>query len=161
MGRLGAALGIAIVLVLVVAVAGHGGNRHLGDGDLVWEHQPHVYRNADLPNDRVLSGVIRNDSLRVVTLKARDLNVRASDGGELESAAIFAPTVIRGVFPQNRGEGIPENEQLRIGLRVRLEPGKSAPITVSWRQHDERPSLVDYGTGSLPLPGPLKRRMNG
>jgi hypothetical protein len=152
MGRIGAALGIAIGLVLVVAVAGHGGNGH-GGGDLVWEHQPHVYRNAQLPNDRIVRGVIRNDSLRVVTLTARDLRVRATSGNELESAAVFAPTFIRGVFPQNRAEGIPENEQLRIGMRVRLEPGKSAPITVSWREHDERPSLVDYGTGTLPLPG--------
>lgn len=161
MGRIGAALAIATALILVVAVAGHGGEPRLGSGDLVWEQQPHIYRNAALPDDRVLRGVIKNDSPKVVTLTARDLTVRASGGGELESAAIFAPTFIRGVFPQNRGEGIPENEQLRIGLRVRLEPGKSAPITVSWREHDERPSLVDYGTGSLPLPGPVKRRISG
>ena len=161
MRRIGAALAFGIALILVVTVAGHGGEPRLGSGDLVWEHQPHIYRNAALPDDRVLRGVIRNDSLKVVTLSARDLNVRASGGGELESAAIFAPTFIRGVFPQNRGEGIPENEQLRIGLRVRLEPGKSAPITVSWRERDERPALVDYGTGSLPLPGPVKRRING
>jgi hypothetical protein len=163
-GRIGAALGIAVALVLVVAVAGHGGTGHgggVGGGDLVWEHQPHVYRNAQLPNDRIVRGVIRNDSLRVVTLTARDMRVRASSGNELESAAVFAPTFIRGVFPQNRADGIPENEQLRIGMRVRLEPGKSAPVTVSWREHDERPALVDYGTGSLPLPGELKRRTSG
>ena len=153
MGRIGGALAIAIVLVLAVAVAGHGGEPQLGGGDLVWEHQPHIYRNAELPNDRIVRGVIRNDSLRVVTLTARDLTVRAGGGNELESAAVFAPTFIRGVFPQNRADGIPENEQLRIGMRVRLEPGKSAPVTVSWREHDERASLVDYGSGSLPLPG--------
>ena len=161
MRRIGAALAIGIALILVVAVAGHGGEPRLGSGDLVWEQQPHIYRNAELPDDRVLRGVIRNDSLKVVTLTARDLNVRASGGGELESAAIFAPTFIRGVFPLNRGDGIPENEQLRIGLRLRLEPGKSAPITVSWREHGDRASLVDYGAGSLPLPSPLKRRMHG
>ena len=153
MGRIGAALAIAIVLVLAVAVAGHGGEPQRGGGDLVWEHQPHIYGNAQLPNDRIVRGVIRNDSLRVVTLTARDLSVRASSGNELETAAVFAPTFIRGVFPQNRADGIPENEQLRIGMRVRLEPGKSAPVTVSWREHDERASLVDYGSGSLPLPG--------
>ena len=161
MARIGGALGIAVVLILVVAVSGHGGEPQLGSGDLVWEQQPHIYRSAQLPNDRVLRGVVRNDSLRVVTLKARDLDVRAGGGTELESAAIFAPTFIRGVFPQNRADGIPENEQLRIGLRVRLEPGRSAPITVSWRAHDERASLVDYGSGSLPIPGPLKRRTDG
>ena len=161
MGRIGGALAIGIVLILAVAVAGHGGEPALGSGQLVWEHQPHIYRNAELPDDRVLRGVVRNDSLRVVRLTARDLRVRAGGGDELESAAIFAPTFIRGVFPQNRGEAIPENEQMRIGLRVRLEPGKSAPVTVSWRQQGERASRVDYGSGSLPVPGPLKRRMNG
>jgi hypothetical protein len=149
------------VIAAVAAVAGHGRDGQRGSGDLVWTEQPHVYRNAVLPNDRILRGVVRNDSVRVVTLTARDLNVRTGDGGELESAAIFAPTFIRGVFPLNRADGIPENEQLRIGLRVRLDPGKTAPVTVSWRERDERASLVDYGTGSLPVPGPLKRRTNG
>ena len=96
--------------------------------------------------------MIRNDSVRVVTLKARDLNVRASGGGELESAAIFAPTFIRGVFPQNRGDEIPESEQLRIGLRARLQPGDTAPLTVSWRQQGEQAAVVDYGAGTLPVP---------
>jgi hypothetical protein len=46
----------------------------------------------------------------------------------MEHAAVFAPTFIRGVFPQNRGDEIPESEQLRIGLRARIEPGKTAPL---------------------------------
>ena len=63
-----------------------------------------------------------------------------------------APTFIRGVFPQNRGDAIPENEQLRIGMRARIEPGQTVPITVSWREQQEGAARVDYGTGSLPLP---------
>ena len=152
MKRIGGALAIGIALILVVAVAGHGEEAELGSGDLVFQHQPQIYRNSSLPNDRILRGVIRNDSLRVLTLKARDLKVRAGGGDELESAAIFAPTFIRGVFPQNRGDGIPENEQLRIGLRARIEPGKSVPITVSWRDTGKHAARVDYGTGSLPIP---------
>ncbi len=152
MRRIVGALVIVVGAVLAVAVPGHGKDEPRGNGDLVWEQQPHVYRNSALPDDRILRGVVRNDSLRVVTLTARDLGVRAAGGDELESAAIFAPTFIRGVFPQNRGDAIPENEQLRIGMRARIEPGKTVPITVSWRQRTERASLVDYGTGSLPVP---------
>ena len=37
-------------------------------------------------------------------------------------------------------------------MRARIEPGKTVPITVSWRQQREHASLVDYGTGSLPVP---------
>jgi hypothetical protein len=151
--RIVVALGLVIALVLAVATVSHGGDEQLGNGALVWKQKPRVYRNAELPNDRVLRGVVRNDSLRVITLTARDLQVRARGGDEMDSAAIFAPTFIRGVFPQNRGDGIPENEQLRIGMRARIEPGKTVPITVSWRERGERASLVDYGTGSLPLAG--------
>ena len=152
MRRIVVALGLVIALVLAVAAVSHGGDEQLGKGALVWKQKPRIYRNAELPDDRVLRGVVSNDSLRVMTLTARDLNVRAPGGDEMESAAIFAPTFIRGVFPQNRGSGMPENEQLRIGLRARIEPGKAVPITVSWREHGQHASMVDYGTGSLPVP---------
>ena len=153
MGRIVLALGLVIAAVLAVATVSHGGDQQLGEGTLVWEQKPRVYRNAALPNDRVLRGVVRNDSLRVISLAARDLDVRGADGKELESSAVFAPTFIRGVFPENRGSEMPESEQLRIGLRARIEPGKAVPITVSWRERDERAARVDYGTGSLPVGG--------
>ena len=95
---------------------------------------------------------MRNDTLERIDLVARDLAVRSEEGDELESAAIFAPTFIRGVFPQNRGDEIPVGEQLRIGLRARLEPGQTAPLTVSWRQKGERAVLIEYGRGTLPVP---------
>jgi hypothetical protein len=152
--RIAIALGqvVALVVVVVAAAASHGGDKGLGNGELVWEHQPHVYRVGDLPHDRVLRGVVRNDSLRVITLSARDLGVRTTDGDELESATVFAPTFIRGVFPQNRSDGAPESEQLRVGLRARIEPGKTVPITVSWREHGKQGARVDYGNGSLSVP---------
>jgi hypothetical protein len=142
----------ALVLLLVLA-AGCGGDDELGSGDLVWEKKPRVFKNPNLPDDRILTGMVRNDSLEVVNLVARELGVRTDGGDEMVSAAIFSPTFIRGVFPQNRGDEIPASEQLRIGLRARLEPGKTAPLTVSWRQHGKRAVLVDYGAGALPVPG--------
>jgi hypothetical protein len=153
MGRIVLALGLVLAAVLAVATVSHGGGEQLGGGALVWEQKPHVYRNPALPNDRVLQGVVRNDSLKVMTLTARDLGVRTAAGDDLESATVFAPTFIRGVFPENRGSEIPESEQLRIGLRARIEPGKAVPITVSWRERSERAARVDYGTGSLPIGG--------
>ena len=142
---------LALTLVLVVAV-GCGGDDELGSGDLMWEKKPRVFTNANLPDDRVLAGTVRNDTLETVTLVARELGVRTPGGDEMESAAVFAPTIIRGVFPQNRGTDIPENEQLRIGLRARLRPGETAPLTVSWRQQGEQAAVVDYGAGTLPVP---------
>jgi hypothetical protein len=100
----------------------------------------------------VLTGTVRNDSFKIMKLVARDLDVRTEGGDEMEHAGVFAPPFIRGVFPQNRGDEIPESEQLRIGLRARIEPGKTAPLTVSWRQQGHKAARVDYGTGSLPVP---------
>jgi hypothetical protein len=145
---------LALTLLLAVAaVAGCGGDDELGSGDLMWEKKPRVFTNPNLPDDRVLAGMVRNDTLETVTLVARDLGVRTPGGDKMESAAVFAPTFIRGVFPQNRGTEIPESEQLRIGLRARLRPGETAPLTVSWRQQGNRAAVVDYGAGSLPVPG--------
>jgi hypothetical protein len=151
--RIAGALALALTLVVAVAAVGHGSGGERGSGDLVWQEQPHVYRNPSLPHDRVLRGVIRNDSVRVIMLSARELGVRTADSNEMESAAVFAPTFIRGVFPQNRGIGAPESEELRVGLRARIEPGQTVPITVSWREHGEPAARVDYGTGSLPVTG--------
>ena len=143
---------LALTLLLAVA-AGCGGDDELGSGDLMWEENPRVFTNPNLPDDRILAGTVRNDTLETVTLVARDLGVRSPDGDEMESAAIFAQTFVRGVFPQNRGTDIPEGEQLRIGLQARLKPGETAPLTVSWRQQGARAAVVDYGEGTLPVPG--------
>jgi hypothetical protein len=147
-----AALALMLMLV-VVAAGGCGADDELGSGDLMWEKKPRVFTNPNLPDDRILAGTVRNDSLETVNLVARDLGVRTSGGDDMESAAVFAQTFVRGVFPQNRGSEIPESEQLRIGLRARLKPGETAPLTVSWRQQGEHAAVVDYGRGTLPVPG--------
>ena len=140
------------VLPLLLVAAGCGGGEDRGSGDLVWEEKPRMFKNPNLPDDRIVAGTVRNDTLERMDLVARDLALRSEDGDRLESAAIFAPTFVRGVFPQNRGDDIPVGEQLRIGLRARLEPGQTAPLTVSWRQRGERAVLVEYGRGTLPVP---------
>jgi hypothetical protein len=147
-----AALALTPLLVLAAA-AGCGGDDELGSGDLMWDKEPRVFTNPNLPDDRILAGTVRNDTLDTVTLVARELDVRTPGGDQMESAAIFSQTFVRGVFPQNRGTEIPESEQLRIGLRARLRPGETAPLTVSWRQQGERAAVVDYGAGTLPVPG--------
>ena len=141
-----------ILPLLVVLAAGCGGDDDDGGGDLVWTKEPRVFTNPALPDDRIMTGEVRNDSLERIDIVARELVVRDRDGEQLESAAIFGRSFGRGVFPQNRGEDIPLGEQLRIGLRARLQPGDAAPLAVSWRQGGSRAARVDYGTGSLPVP---------
>jgi hypothetical protein len=144
---------LVLTLLVVVAAVGCGAGDELGSGDLMWEKKPRIFTNPNLPDDRILAGTVRNDSLETVNLTARDLDVRTPGGDDMESAAIFAQTFVRGVFPQNRGSEIPESEQLRIGLKARLKPGETAPLTVSWRLQGRHAALVDYGAGTLPVPG--------
>ncbi|MEX2196514.1 MAG: hypothetical protein WD844_14610 [Thermoleophilaceae bacterium] len=149
-------------LALVLAAAaltlpGCGGDdRDAAAGDLVWTKDPLVFAPETLPDDRVLSGELRNDSLRRVELAAEDLRLVSADGDEVDGSAVFLDTYAHQLFPPTREPegGIPEQELLRLGVKARIEPGETAPLTISWRQPSgaERPVRVDTGLGSLPVP---------
>ena len=70
----------------------------------------------------------------------------------MESAAVFAPTFIRGVFPQNRVHRDSRERAAPYRAAGTLQPGETAPLTVSWRQQGEQAAVVDYGAGTLPVP---------
>jgi hypothetical protein len=146
--RHAAAVGLA-----AVAFGGcGGGDGQERSGDLNWVGTPKVLRPPGLPHDRVLSGTLRNDSFKRLTLVGRDVRLETRDGKRVPSAVVFGRTFVRGVFPLNRAEGSPEVEQFRVRLRVRLDPRQKTPVTVSWRQTPGRPVRLRYGTGFLPLP---------
>jgi len=110
-----------------------------------------------LPDDRVATGTIRNDSLRQVDLKASDIQVVDAEGGAVESTAILLAGFGRGLYNPVREPGaLPDSELTRTGKTAKLEPGKSLPLTVSWRlpADAKEPLRVEYedGGGSLPLP---------
>jgi hypothetical protein len=48
----------------------------------------------------------------------------------------------RSYYPNHKLGSVPEYKR----------SGQTVPITVSWREQQESPARVDYGTGSLPLP---------
>ena len=149
-----AALAVALAAALgVAAVAGRSGDEGpTGSGDLVWIEDPLLVTPATLPGDRVLAGTVRNDSLRRIDLVARNLTLRTAGGDEVAGTKIFNQTYERTVFPRNRGDATPVGEELRIGLRASIQPGKEAPLTVAWHVRDGRPVRIDYGFGSLPVP---------
>jgi hypothetical protein len=141
------------VMVAAAALAGcSGDDADHGSGDLVWTKDPLLVTPPNLPGDRVLAGTVRNDSLRRIDLVARDLTLRTAGGDEVAGTAIFNQTYERTVFPRNRGDATPVGEELRIGLRASLQPGKEAPLTVAWHVRDGRPVRIEYGFGSLPVP---------
>jgi hypothetical protein len=64
---------------------------------------------------------------------------------------------IHQLYPPTRPPegGLPESELERTGRKVRLEPGKTAPLSISWRvpPGEDAPVQIDYGSGWLPIPG--------
>lgn len=94
-----------------------------------------------------------NESLRPVKLSAKDVRVVDSEGERLDATVLFLSSFVRSLEPYNRGPvDLPDDELERLGRTVRVDPGKSAPLTVSWRENDGRPVAIEYGLGSLPVP---------
>lgn len=153
--RLRGAIALAAAAAALAGCSGSGGGT--AAGDLVWVGSPRVFTPPDLPGDRILSGRVRNDSLRRVDVTAKDLRLVDADGRAVEgSSAVFLATFAHQLFPPTREPpgGIPERELVRLGVKAKVEPGKEVPLTMSWRQRPgaKPPVRVDTGGGSLPLP---------
>lgn len=126
-----------------------------GPGDLVWEGKPRLVVPKRLPRDRILTGKVRNDSLRPVQLSARELRVVDEAGKRVAASVLFLQTYVHGLYPPTRRpKELPEAELRRTGRKAVIEPGKSAPLTVSWRQRADGhgPARLDFGTGTLAIP---------
>jgi hypothetical protein len=144
---------LALVTALPLAC---GGGEDTGVGDLVWARKPEVFRQPTLPRDRVLIGTVRNDSLRQMKLSASEVRAVDGDGNALRGNATFVRGYIHPLYPPTRPPqgGLPESELERTGRQVRLQPGKTAPLSVAWRvPRDQKAAVrIDYGSGSLPIP---------
>ena len=147
----------ALALLLLMAVAGCGG----GDdrepaGSLRWEKDPVVVKPATLPNDRIVYGHLRNDGLDRADLVAADLRLRTADGATVKANAAFVESFAHGMYPPTRlpGGKEPISEQLRLGQIARVLPGKSVPLTISWRQKPggDQPVRIEWKGGSIPIP---------
>jgi hypothetical protein len=152
-GRAGALAAVGALMLLGAAAC--GGDDGNGDGPLRWAGTPRVFTPQTLPRDRVLSGRIRNDSLERVDLRAQDLKLVDRRGRRIAASITFLAGFVHGLYPPTREpRRLPDSELLRTGRIARILPGKLAPITASWRTRPGRgrPSRIDYGRGSLPVP---------
>ena len=153
-------LAAAALLVAALAVIGPGASDRgdaaaaSGAGPLAWKATPKVYRAPGMPRDRILSGVVRNDSMRVAEVRARDLVVFDEGGERLKSAGIFLGTFSRGLYSGPRKQQASDIEERRTGRLLRVGPGGEQPVTVSWRLGPEgrRGARIEYGKGSLKIP---------
>jgi len=121
----------------------------------MWEREPRLVTPKTLPRDRILTGRVRNDSLRPLQLTPRQLRVMDGNGKRVPASVIFLQTYVHGLYPPTRQpKRVPESELRRTGRKAVIPPGKSAPITVSWRQPRgaSPPVRLDFGTVELAIP---------
>jgi len=150
------ALLLAGAAAAAVACGGSDGDAS-GAGGLSWVGEPQVTVSPDVPGVRIVTGRVRNESLRRLELASSDLRLKTAEGQSLEADFGFVGAYVRPDQPRNRSEeGLPESERERVGLAARLEPGATTAITGSWRV-PKRPAgalRIDYRTGFLPIPSP-------
>jgi hypothetical protein len=149
----------AAVVLAAVALAGCGGGDRAavragdGSGPLRWAASPELYAPETLPGDRILTGRLRNDSLRRVRVALTDVRVLERDGARVQASPIFLQTFVKTLWAPGRGPDVmPESELQRTGRLAFLRPGEELPITVTWHASAGRPAAVDYGGGLLPVP---------
>ena len=142
----------ALACLATIGLAACGGSGRTGS--LAWsDGAPAAYRPADLPRDHVVGGRVRNDSLRQLQVLASDVRLRDARGRVVAAVARFTFTPGHGLYPPTRVAAVPFAEQLRLRIRVRLNPGDEAPLMVAWRDRPgaSQPVSVDYGQGTLPI----------
>jgi hypothetical protein len=154
-------------LLVAAALAGCGGGGATDNGKpaLRWKQAP-VLRTSPT-GAHVLIGTVTNPSSHKLMLRATQLEVVDRRGRRMKASAVFSSTYVRSIYPHN-GIGptgpaqYPEAEQRRVGYLLVLEAGKTAPLTVSWKQRPRGPAAarIDYGSGSLPVTGAATGSVN-
>jgi len=148
----GALLAIGAIAALALRADGDSGG---ATGDLTWAQGPRVFAPPRLPQDRILSASLRNDSLRRVRLGAEELRLEDASGRRVDATAVFLESFVHGLYPPTRQPPeVSESELRRTGRLAVIDPGESVPLTVAWRppRDVEAPLRLDYGFGSLPVP---------
>jgi hypothetical protein len=148
-----AALGLLAVAVVAVLLA-RPGDAPAGPS-VAWEGAPEIVRVPELPRDRILVGRIRNTAGEPLRLAAEGVAVRDGAGAPLRATARFAAGFGHALYsPADAPDEVAENEQLRLGTVAELEPGATAPLTLSWRipAGSEPPVAVEVAGATLRLP---------
>ena len=146
------------LLAAAALLAGCGGSdgqvSGKGSGPLKWAEEPLLFTPDTLPGDRILTGWLRNDSVRRVRVNLPDVRAFARDGDRVAASPVFLNTFGKSLWSPGRGpEVMPDSELVRTGRIAFLKPGEKVPFTVAWHAKDGTPVVVDYGAGSLRVPG--------
>jgi hypothetical protein len=151
--KLALAAGLFAALVLAGVLLLSGGAEG-GSGDLAWSGTPHLYQSGK-PTDRVLYGRMQNTSIRSIALDVDTVKVVDADGHAVRSSVVFLQAFAHSLFAwSQRPAKLTKFERRRLGQIATVRPGKTLPVTVSWRvpPGGKPPVRVDFGTSSIALP---------
>jgi hypothetical protein len=147
-----AAVAAALATAVFVALSGLGGGERVGPLD--WSGDAEVFTHPTLPGDRVLTAKLRNDGLHPLRVDIGDVRLLDADGREVASSPVFLQAFGKSLWAAGRGPvQEPDTELQRTGRIALLKPGQEVPLTIAWHDADGDPVRVDYGRGSLSLPG--------
>ncbi len=149
---------VAVLIAAALAVAAFVALSSLGGvdrtGPLAWSGDSEVFTHPTLPGDRVLTAKLRNDGLHPLRVDIGDVRLLDSDGREVASTPVFLQAFGKSLWAAGRGpQQMPDTELQRTGRIALLKPGQEVPLTVAWHAADGDPVRVEYGRGSLGLPG--------
>ena len=157
-GRTRIAGAVALLAAALVAGLLLAGGAQGDDARVAWK-DAQVF-SSGVKTDRILAGQLENTSLRDIEIDVEDIRVLDAEGREVQSATRFLATFAHGIFPwSQRPEVMGDFERRRLGEIVTLKPGRSAPITLSWRLKAGAapPARVDFGAVELDLPAAAAR----
>jgi hypothetical protein len=141
----------AVLVALALILSAFGGDDR---GPLRWTGEADVFTHPTLPGDRVLTATLRNAGQRAIRLDLADLRLVGGDGTTVAATPVFLEAFGRSLWAGGRGpEPAADSELQRTGRIALLAPGEAVPLTVAWHLADGDPARVDYGQGSLSLPG--------
>lgn len=121
---------------------------------LAWKDSPQLIRVPELPDDRILTGRVRNTSLRAVDLSVDRIRIVDARGKRVAGTARFLQAFAHGLYPASMGITGGKFERTRLGQIATVKPGQDLPLTLSWRlaSGTVQPLEVRFGGGSLALP---------
>ena len=125
-----------------------------GDVRLAWKDEPQLIRVPELPRDRIVTGRVRNTSLRPVDIETERIRIVDAEGHALRSTARFLEGFVHGLYPASMHVRGSKFERTRLGKMATIKPGQDLPLTLSWRvpRGGSQPVEVRFGGGSLTLP---------
>jgi hypothetical protein len=142
--------------LLLVGKSGEADNASATAGTvrLAWKDTPLLIRVPELPRDRIVSGRVRNTSLRPVDLDAERIEIFDADGHRLRSTARFLQGFVHGLYPASMHVKGSKFERTRLGKIATVKPGQELPLTLSWRvaPGGSEPVEVRFDGGRLALP---------